>query len=127
VNGPDLKSPVWLGSSLKDLKTFPDDVKGEIGHALFLAQTGSKSSLAKPLKGYGGAGVLEIVDDYDGDTYRAVYTVRFEEAIYVLHCFQKKSKTGAELPPKDQNLINSRLADATKLHQQFLQASKEKN
>ena len=78
----------WLGSSRKDLRGFPEPVKDIIGHALFIAQLGRKHEDAKPLRGYGGAGVLELVEDFDGDTYRAVFT----DAVYVLHVFQKKSK-----------------------------------
>ena len=82
-----------------------------MGYALFLAQTGGKHNSAKPLKGL-GSGTLEVMDDYDGDTYRAVYTVRFREAIYVLHAFQKKSKKGIATPKKEVALIKKRLKDA---------------
>jgi phage-related protein len=110
---PDELKPVgWIASSLKDLKDFPDEVMDEIGHALYEAQKGGKHVSAKPLKGYKGAGVLEVVEDHDGDTYRAVYTVRFAEVVYVLHCFQKKSKTGIATPKKDLDLINARLKTA---------------
>lgn len=84
----------WMGRSHKDLGSFPEDVKDVMGYALHLAQMGEKSIAAKPLKGFGGAGVLEIVADHDGDTFRAVYTVRFGDSVYVLHAFQKKSKRG---------------------------------
>jgi len=86
-----------------------------MGYALHLAQTGEKHDDAKPLKGFGGAGVLEIVSDHVGDTYdtyRAVYTVKFATAIYVLHAFQKKSKTGSKTPPADMDLIERRLKAA---------------
>lgn len=110
---PEALKPIgWIASSLKDLKDFPDEVKDEIGHALYEAQKGGKPSSAKPLRGYGGAGVLEVVEDYDGDTYRAVYTVRFANVIYVLHCFQKKSKSGIATPQQDLDLIRARLKTA---------------
>lgn len=110
---PDKLKPLgWIASSLKDLKAFPDEVMEEIGYALFVAQKGGKHSSAKPLKGYKGAGVLEVVEDHDGDTYRAVYTVRFANAIYVLHCFQKKAKSGIATPKQDLDLINARLKTA---------------
>ena len=100
---------VWIGSSKKDLMAFPEDVKDVIGYALHLAEIGGKHSDAKPLKGYKGAGVLEIVDDYDGDTYRAVYTVKFEGAVYALHAFQKKAKKGIETPKAELAMIARRL------------------
>lgn len=100
---------IWVGSSREDLLTFPEDVKDVIGYALHIAQYGGRHPEAKPMKGNKGAGVLEICDDYDGDTYRAVYTVRLKKAIYVLHCFQKKSKKGIETPKQDLDLIKERL------------------
>lgn len=87
----------------------PEDVQGTFGYALHLAQSGGKHSQAKPLKGYGGAGVLEVVEDYQGGTYRAVYTVRYASAVYVLHCFQKKSVSGIATPKPDLDLIEARL------------------
>lgn len=84
-----MKSLYWVGSSKKDLQSLPADVQDVFGYALHVAQTGGKHTQAKPLKGFGGAGVLEVVEDYIGDTYRAVYTVKFGEAVYVLHAFQK--------------------------------------
>jgi len=99
----------WIGSSYKDFRSFPDDVQDHMGYALHLAQTGDKHEDAKPLKGFGGAGVLEIVSDHVGDTYRAVYTVKFATAIYVLHAFQKKSKVGSKTPSIDMELIEKRL------------------
>jgi phage-related protein len=90
---------------------FPDEVKSEIGHAIYLAQCGDKHSSAGPMKGYNA---VEIVSDYDGDTFRGVYTTKFEGVIYVLHCFQKKSKRGAETPQSDLKLIKKRLRDAEK-------------
>jgi len=99
----------FIGSSREDLRGFPDEVKQDIGYALFEAQRGLKSASAKPLKGFGGAGVLEIVENFSSGTYRAVYTVRFEKVIYVLHCFQKKSKHGIKTPKQDIELIKQRL------------------
>jgi phage-related protein len=113
------KPVVWMGSSKEDLKGFPDDVQGEFGHALWVAQEGDKYVSAKPLKGFGGASVLEIVEDYDGDTYRAVYTVRFAEAVFVLHCYQKKSRRGAETPKSDVELIKRRLKAAEELYEEM--------
>lgn len=103
------KEAIFVGCAKDDLAAFPDGVKLVLGYGLFLAQTGRRHPDAKPLKGFGGAGVLEIVDDDDGETYRAVYTVKFAGVVYVLHCFQKKSKKGNETPKKDMNLINTRL------------------
>ncbi len=113
------KPVVWMGSSKEDLKEFPDDVQDEFGHALWIAQQGDKYVSAKPLKGFGGASVLEIVEDYDGDTYRAVYTVRFAEAVFVLHCYQKKSRRGAETPKSDMDLIKRRLKAAEELYEEM--------
>ncbi|MDQ5926318.1 MAG: hypothetical protein QG572_907 [Pseudomonadota bacterium] len=90
----------------------PEDVIDVFGFALHLAQTGKKHANAKPLRGFGGAGVLEVVEDHLGDTYRAVYTVKIDEAVYVLHCFQKKSKQGIETPKHDMDLIRERLKAA---------------
>ncbi len=102
----------WVGSSLDDLRAFPVDVRKDIGYALEFAQDGLTHQDAKPLKGFHGAGVLEIIERHDGDTYRAVYTVRLQKAVYVLHCFQKKSPRGAAIPRHDADLIHKRLADA---------------
>ena len=109
----------WIGSALKDLSDFPTDVKRDVGFALRAAQQGKKSLAAKPMTGDGafkGASVLEIVDDHDGDTYRAVYTVRFAEAVYVLHAFQKKSTKGIATPRHEIDKIKRRLDEATRLH-----------
>lgn len=99
----------WVASSRKDLCGFPEDVKDVMGQAILFAQKGKKHIAAKPMKGFTGAGVLEIVEDFDGDTYRAVYTIRFSDAVYVLHAFQKKSKKGIETPKTDIDLIKKRL------------------
>ena len=99
----------WIASSKKNLLSMPTEVVDVIGYALHLAQNGGKHAQAKPLKGFGSAGVLEVVEDDDGNTYRAVYTVRFSNAIYVLHCFQKKSHRGIATPEQDLDLIRDRL------------------
>jgi len=101
----------WVGSSKRDLLAFPEEVKDELGGALSLAQFGGKHPNAKPWKGE-GPGVLDIVEDHRGDTYRAVYTVRFEAAVYVLHAFQKKSPTGRRTARTDAELIAQRLRAA---------------
>ena len=103
------KSLEWIGSSHKDLMALPVDVRRLFGFALSLAQAGDKHDTAKVLKGFGGAGVLEVVEDDVGGTYRAVYTVKFAEAVFVLHCFQKKSKRGIATPKEDMDLIHARL------------------
>ncbi len=112
-----MKPLEWIASSKKDLKSMPDSVQDNVGFALFLAQLGEKHDDAKPLKGFKGSGVLEVVDDFDGDAYRAVYTVRFEFAVYVLHVFQKKSKSGIENPKQDIELVEQRLKAALEHHQ----------
>ena len=103
------KHVLWVGSSKKDLMAMPDEVKSAFGFALYLAQQGKKHQNAKPFKGFSGAGVLEVVEDCLGDTFRAVYTVKIAEVIYVLHCFQKKSKRGIETPKQEIDLIRDRL------------------
>lgn len=105
-----LKPVRWVGSSRDDLRSFPQPVRQEIGHALYAAQKGQLDDAAKLMKGFGG-GVVEIVADRRGDTWRAVYTVRFSDAIYVLHAFQKKSKRGIATPKRDLDLIERRLKD----------------
>lgn len=99
----------WVASSKKDLMAMPEEVQDTFGYALHLAQVGQKHPDAKPLKGFGSAGVLEVVEDFQGDTYRAVYTVRYAEAVYVVHCFQKKSTQSIATPKPDVELIKSRL------------------
>jgi phage-related protein len=101
----------WIRSSRKDYREFPAKVQDNFGFELFLAQTGQHPPSAKLLKGM-GSGMVELVDDFDGDTYRAVYTVRFESAVYVLHAFKKKSKQGIKTPQGDIELIKQRLKDA---------------
>jgi phage-related protein len=113
-----IKPLEWVGSSLEDLKEFPEEVKGEIGYALYLAQIGDKHPDTKPLKGFKGASVLEVVEDFDGDTYRAIYTVKLPKAVYVLHVFQKKSKHGIATPKQDIDLIEARLERAKQHYNQ---------
>ena len=108
----ELKVVRWVGSSQKDLRSFPEAVRLEIGYALFAAQRGETDPAAKPLKGFGGAAVMEIVAPHDGDTWRAVYTIRFKDAVYVLHAFQKKSKSGIATPRSELDLIRQRLTAA---------------
>ena len=103
-----------MGDSLSRLRAFPLPVQDEIGYALYLAQVGGKHLSAKPLKGV-GPGVLEVVSDHRGDTFRAMYTVRFSDRVYVLHVFQKKSKKGIATPRPDIDLIKDRLARAVAL------------
>lgn len=107
-----MKSVLWMGSSRKDLRACPEAVQDTIGYALYLAQIGGKHAQAKPMKGFTGAGVLEVVEDHDGETYRAVYTVRFKSTVYILHVFQKKSKRGAATPKPEIDLIKKRLQTA---------------
>ncbi len=110
MNKPTVKPLEWVASSKKDLLAMPAEVVDVFGYALHLAQHGGKHAQSKPLKGFGSAGVLEIVEDDDGNTYRAVYTVKFGNAVYVLHCFQKKSHKGIETPKQDMDLIRSRMS-----------------
>jgi len=104
-----MKSVEWVGSSFKDFVSFPAAIQQEMGHALYLAQIGRIHSSAKPLKGFGGAGIVELVEDDQHGSYRAVYTVKFESAIYVLHAFQKKSKKGIKTPREEIELVRRRL------------------
>jgi phage-related protein len=109
------KKLFWMGSSLKDLKTMPGEIQDDFGFALYQAQLGMKGEKTKVLKGFGSAGVLEVVTSGRGSTYRAVYTVRFTDAVYVLHCFQKKSKQGISTPKSEMELIRNRLKEAETL------------
>ncbi len=108
-NPPPIKQLLWVGPSLNDLRAFPTAVRQEVGFALYLAQQGHKAPKAKPLRGFGGTGVLEVVSNHEGDTYRAVYTVKLANAVYVLHAFQKKSHKGSATPKADRDLIQQRL------------------
>jgi len=117
---PEAKPLAFVGSSQDDLSAFPAEVKRIMGFALRTAQDGGKHPDAKPLKGYKGAGVLEIVDDHDGDTYRAVYTVKLAGRVYVLHAFQKKAKKGIATPKHELDLIKARLKEAEQMHKEWL-------
>lgn len=107
-----LRELIWVATAKDDLKASPEAVQNALGYALYRVQRGSVPASAKPLHGFGGAGVLEIADDFDGDTYRAICTVRLATAIYVLHVFQKKSKRGISMPRRDLNLVHIRLRQA---------------
>lgn len=109
---PRIKPLIWVASSRNDLRKFPEGVKDVFGFALYEAQCGGKHVSAKPLKGFGGAGVLEVVEDHDGSTYRAVYTVKLRGVVYVLSAFQKKSKTGVKTPRTELDRIRQRLKEA---------------
>lgn len=113
---PSEKPLRWVGPSRRELLEFPEEVRRVMGYALYLAQIGGKHPDAKPLKGHKGAGVLEVVEDFDTDTYRTVYTVRFRNAVYILHAFQKKSTKGIETPKHTLDLIEERLRHAQRLH-----------
>jgi phage-related protein len=112
IKRPEPKPCVFIGSSRKDLKRFPAKVQNRMGHALHQVQEGEEPIAAKALRGFGGRAILELVDDFDSNTYRAVYTVRFAGMVYVLHAFQKKAKKGIATPQQDIELIKSRLRDA---------------
>jgi len=109
TEAPKIKPVSWVGSSKEDLSVLHEDVKDAVGQALFEAQKGGRHPSVKPLSGYGDAGVLEVVVDHRGDTYRAVYTVRWPERLYVLHVFKKKSKAGRKTPKAEMNVIDARL------------------
>lgn len=108
----NVKPLQWMGSAKRDLQAMPDEVQQAFGFALYFAQIGLLHPAAKPLKGFGSAGVIEIVEDWRSDSYRAVYTVRFAARVYVLHCFEKKSKHGIETPKREMDLIRERLKQA---------------
>ena len=119
----DKEKPLeWIASSYKDLMALPPDVRRRFGYALSLAQMGDQDDATKVLKGFGGAGVLEVVEDDAGGTYRAVYTVKFAEEVFVLHCFQKKSKSGIATPKPDMDIIRARLKVAEALAQELRNA-----
>jgi phage-related protein len=123
---PSPKPCFFVGSSRKDLRALPAKVRVSIGHAIFEAQCGGEAPSAKALRGFGGRGVLEVVEDFDGDTYRAVYTVRFVGAVYVLHVFQKKSKRGIATPKTDIELVKARLRTAHVHHAAWVAQGKQK-
>ena len=115
----DPRSPkrlTWIASSRKDMRALPKEVRRSFGVALYAVQLGETPPMAKPLRGFGGAGVLELIEDDAGGTYRAVYTVRLATAVYVLHVFQKKSKRGRETPQHEIDLVKERLTRAEELH-----------
>src|SRR5215207_3666083 len=124
-SSPPDKPLFWVGSSLKDLRDLPEEVKDEVGFALYQVQRGLTPRPAKAPRGFGGASVLEIVEDFRTDTYRAVYTVQFADAVYVLHVFQKKSKRGAETPQSEVELIKSRLKLAKEHYEGWRQGNEE--
>ena len=111
------KPVAWIGAAYDELMDLPAEVRRKVGYALHFAQAGAKHDTCKPLKGFKGAGVLEVVENYDGDTYRAVYTVKFADVVYVLHCFQKKSTKGIATPRQTMELIKKRLQQASAIHQ----------
>lgn len=111
-DGDPIRPLRWVGSSRGDLRSFPRPVRIEVGRALYAAQNGQTDPICKALRGFGGRSVMEIVARYDGNTWRTVYTVRFKDAVYVLHAFEKKSKSGIATPKKEIDLIRQRLADA---------------
>jgi phage-related protein len=115
---PGEKPLYWIGSSIKDIARFPPEVQRTVGFALSAAQFGGKHPSAKPWRGE-GPGVLEVVKDYDGDTYRAIYTVRFANAVYVLHAFQKKSPHGIATRKSDIALVKERLKVAQRDYEEL--------
>lgn len=121
-----MKVVYWIGSTLDDLKAFPKEVREVMGYALYMAQCGGKHPGAKPLKGFGGAGVLEAVDDHDGDTYRTVYTVKLANTVYALHAFQKKSKKGSKTPKSEIDLVKERLKRAQEHHSKLKATGKRR-
>ena len=124
----DLPKPVrWVGSSKDDVSGFPEEVRRRVGGALWDAQMRRKAPYAKPLRGFGDASVLEIVDDFDGDTFRAVYTVRFAKAVYVLHAFQKKSKRGIATPKAELDLVEQRLKRAKEDYERWSKSEKPRS
>jgi len=117
---PSLKPLYWVGSSKRDLRSLPGPVQDVFGYALYLAQAGRKHEQAKPLRGFGSAGVLEVVEDWDRSTFRAVYTVKFRGVVFVLHVFQKKSTSGLATPKADIDLIRERLKAAEHIAKELL-------
>jgi phage-related protein len=112
----DTEKPlIWIASSYKDLMELPNEIKRGFGYALSLAQSGLRHPSTKILRGFGGSGVIEVIETDEGGTYRAIYTVKFEQVVFVLHCFQKKSKKGIATPKEDMDLVNTRLKMAAKI------------
>lgn len=120
IDDKAIKELGWVASSKKDLLTFPIDVCKGMGHALYIAQQGGKHKNAKPLKGYNGATILEITQNDGNGTYRTMYTVQFAEIVYVLHAFQKKSKTGIKTTKQDMDLVERRLAISLQMYKEWL-------
>ena len=123
-DSPEAKPLRFVGSSRKDIRKLPQGVKSVFGQALFDAQSGKKHPSAKPLKGFGGAGVLEVVEHDQGGTYRAVYTIQFAGVVYVLHVFQKKSKSGIKTPSEEIDKVKARLKEAEADYAEFSQERK---
>lgn len=123
--GRSIKPVFWIGSAKANLSAFPEEVKDSIGFALYVAQQGGKHASVKPLRGFGDAGVLEVVENHGGDTCRAVYAVKFAGRVYVLHSFQKKSKSGIATPKAEVNVIKSRLKRTEEEHAAWLNRQKE--
>ena len=117
---------IFIGSSRRDLAAFPEQVRGDIGHALHEAQRGGEPISAKALKGFGGRAILEIIENFDGDTFRAVYTIRFARAVYVLHAFQKKAKKGIATPMHEIERIKARLQDAEEHYRAYTEKGERK-
>ncbi|MGL5626414.1 MAG: type II toxin-antitoxin system RelE/ParE family toxin [Candidatus Rhabdochlamydia sp.] len=122
-----IKSLLWVSSSKKDLMTMPEAVITDFGYGLYQAQTGKHPDIAKTLSGFGSASIIELVQDHKGDTFRAVYTVKFSDAIIVLHAFQKKSKKSIETPKQDMELIRSRLKLAEEIYKDWKRKGDKNN
>jgi phage-related protein len=117
---PGTKPLIWIASARKDLIAFPEEVVRAMGFALYEARKGNKHPHAKPLRGFGGAGVLEVVEDHDGDTYRVIYTVRLVGRVYVPQAFQKRSKHGISTPKEEIDPMKARLRKAEEQHAEWL-------
>ena len=127
MEGPEGIRPIfWLGDSRKNVRSFPDEVRDVMGYGLLLAQKGGKHPDAKPLRGFRGAGVLEIIEAYDGNAYRGIYTVKLAGVVYVLHAFQKKSKKGIATPKHDLDVVKDRLKVAREHHAQWSKQQERK-
>jgi len=122
----DQKKPIiWVGPSKKDFMEFPNEVRKEMGHALYVAQKGEKHRDVKPLKGFGGSSVLEIVQSDGQGTYRTIYTIQMKKAVVILHAFQKKSKTGIKTPKQEIDLVVQRLKSAHQKYKEWLDVHKK--
>ena len=111
-----VRGVTWVGSSRDEVRAFPQDARRAVGLALYQAQVGGKHPLVRPLKGFAGAGVLEVIQECAGGAFRCVYAVRFAEAVYVLHAFHKKSNRGIATPKHDLDMVRSRLTEAEQIH-----------